>query len=160
MKASLFGFIAGLWLVGGSFLVSAQTGTNANVSPASPPPGGRESWMISFLTPAEQEQYANARAKALEHNPELKTEGENLVKRGEVLMTDGKAADKQEFIENMLSHRQKLRKAMLKEDPSLEPIFAQIDKHISEMKSKHLGQMQSSPGATNNTSPASPSAGH
>ena len=46
---------------------------------------------------------------------------------------------KQAFIEKMNSHRQKLRQAMLKEDPSLEPIFAEIDKHEAEMQAKQLG---------------------
>jgi hypothetical protein len=36
----------------------------------------------------------------------------------------------------MTSHRQKLRQAMLKEDPNLGPIFSEIDKHLSEAKAK------------------------
>jgi len=159
MKASLFGITVALWLVGGLCLLHAQTNINANVSPA-PSASDRENWMISFLTPVEQEQYANARANALIHNPTLKTEGEKLFKQGEELMADGKTADRQVFIQKMISHRQKLRKAMLKEDPNLEPIFVQIDKHISQMKAKHLGQIQSSSSATNNAPPVSPSSGH
>jgi hypothetical protein len=58
-------------------------------------------------------------------------------------------ADKQAFIEKMTLHRQKLRQAMLKEDATLEPIFSEIDKHISEMKAKELIQAEGSPGATN-----------
>ena len=58
----------------------------------------------------------------------------------------------------MSLHRQKLRQAMLKEDPSLDPIFAEIDKHISEMKAKQLGQMQSSSSSSAaHAPPASPS---
>ena len=121
--------------------------------------------MISFLTPAEQEQYAKARAKALADNPDLKTEGENLLKQGQALMPDGAATDQQKvnyedarnFMEKMMIHRQKLRQAMLKVDPTLEPIFAQIDKHISEMKAKQLGQAQGTSSATNAAS-AQPSA--
>ena len=55
---------------------------------------------------------------------------------------NGTAADKQGFIEQMNSHRQKLRAAMLKEDPTLEPIFAAIDKHISELKAKQQSSGQ------------------
>jgi hypothetical protein len=151
MRASLLGVILFLLLAGGPCLLQAQTNASVNPPPAS---GERENWMISFLTPAEQDQYAKARAKALADNPGLKTDGENLLKRGEGVMAGGTVADKQAFIEKMNSHRQKLRQAMLKVDPTLEPIFVQIDKHISEMKAKHLGQVQ------NNAPPANPSTGH
>jgi len=111
--------------------------------------------MISFLTPIQQEQYAKARAKALVDNPELKAEGENLMKQGEALLGD----DNQAVIEKMKSHRQKLRQAMLREDSSLEPIFGEVDKHISEIKAKQLDQAQGSSSATN-APPVSPSTGH
>jgi hypothetical protein len=142
MKASLPGIIMFLLLAGGPFLLHAQT----NVQPSNPQIA-RENRLISFLTPAEQEKYAQARAKALADNPELKTQGENLMKQGEALLADGTAADKQKFRNEMDSHRRKLRQAMLKEDPGLEPIFAQIDAHISEMKAQQ-GQAPRSPGTT------------
>jgi hypothetical protein len=135
-----------------------QTNTNTNVPPASPQVA-HENRSISFLTLAQQEQYAKARAKALADNPKLKTEGENVIKQGEALKPDGPAADRQAFIEKMNSHRQKLRQAMLKEDASLEPIFAEIDKHISEMKAKQLGQVQNPPDAAK-VPPANPSTGN
>jgi hypothetical protein len=46
----------------------------------------------------------------------------------------------------------------LKEDPTLQPIFAAIDKHISEMKAKQLSQKQSSSGASD--APPASSASH
>jgi hypothetical protein len=146
MKMSLPGIIICVLLAGGSFLLRAQT--NTNVPPPSPQTA-REAGMISFLTPAQQEQYAQARAKVLGDNPKLKTEGEDLIKQGNTVMATGTKADRQAFIEEMNSHRQKLRQAMLKVDPTLEPIFAEIDKHISEMKAKHLSQVQSSSSPTN-----------
>jgi hypothetical protein len=73
-------------------------------------------------------------------------------------MASGTKADRQAFIEKMNSHRQKLRQAMVKEDPTLEPIFAEIDKHISEMKAKHLSPTQGSQSPTN-APPTSPSTG-
>lgn len=115
--------------------------------------------MISFLTPAQQEQYAVARAKALADNPDLKTEGENLMKQASSVMANGTPEDKQAFMGAMDSHRQKLRMAMLKEDPTLEPIFAVIDKHILEARAKSLSEAQSSAGATN-TPPVSSSSNH
>jgi hypothetical protein len=128
MKTLLLGAMVGGWLAAGTFLLHAQTNapaTNASAQQA-----------VSFLTSAQQEQYAKARAQALTDNPTLKSEGETLMKQGESVMANGSAADKQGFIEKMNSHRQKLRAAMLKVDPTLEPIFAEIDKHISEMKAK------------------------
>ena len=117
--------------------------------------------MISFLTPAEQEEYASARAKALAANPDLKTEGQNLMQQGKEVMANGTMADKQAFMEKMNSHRQKLREAMLKVDPAVEPIFAKIDKNISELKAKataRLHELQKSSNATN-APPASPTVG-
>jgi len=112
--------------------------------------------MLAFLTPAEQIQYAKARAKALADNPDLKVEGETVAKEGGQAMSAGAtAADRQAFIEKMNSHRQKLRQAMLKEDPTLEPIFTKIDKQISEMKAKQLGAMQNSTNPTNSSNTGS-----
>ena len=135
MKSLLLG-ITGCFLLGGSFPLHAQT----NAAPAGAPANSQipqANSMLSFLTPAEQIQYANARAKALSDNPDLKAEGEKVAQEGVGAMTaDATAAEKQAFIEKMNSHRQKLRQAMLKEDPTLEPIFTKIDKQISEMKAK------------------------
>jgi len=138
MKALFRRVIVFLVLSGGSFLLQAQTNNAA-----------RENAMISFLTPAEQKEYAVARAKALADNPGLKSEGENLLKQGASVMASGTAEDKSGFMEAMRVHRDKLRAAMLHEDPTLEPLFALIDKHIAEMKARSLSQAQSSSGATN-----------
>jgi len=154
---SFRGLILLLVLAGGISSLWAQTNSGA---PASPPaaPASHEMRMLSFLTPDEQLEYAKARAKALANNPELKTEGEDLMKEGSAAMAGGTPADQQAFREKMVSHRQKLREAMLKEDPNLGPIFAKIDAHISEMKARQSGEMQRPPGATNAPSGA-PAAG-
>jgi len=128
MKVLIFGVIFCGWLACGTFLVQAQTNAAATSASAQQ--------AVSFLTPAQQEQYAKARAQALTDNPTLKSEGEDLMKQGQTVMASGTAAGKQAFMEQMNSHRQKLRAAMLKVDPTLEPIFAEIDKHISEIKAK------------------------
>ena len=157
MKSLLLG-ITGCFLLGGTFLLQAQT--NAATAGAAPgPQPARASAMLSFLTPVEQIVYAKARAKALADNPELKAEGETVAQEGvQAMSADASAADKQAFIEKMNSHRQKLRQAMLKEDPTLEPIFEKIDQHISEMKAKQLDQVQSSTNQAN--PPATGPSGH
>jgi hypothetical protein len=148
MKSLLLGF-TGCFLLGGSLLLHAQTNAATADTPPSPQLA-RASAMLSFLTPAEQIQYAKARAKALADNPDLKAEGESVAQEGiQAMSADATAADRQAFIEKMNSHRQKLRQAMLKEDATLEPIFEKIDKHISEMKAKQLDHVQSSLSPTN-----------
>ena len=135
-------------LVGG--IVHAQTNSAAS-APAAHTSDEHNNPLIAFLTPAEQDEYAVAHEKALADNPALKTEGEKILQQGKSLMGSGTAADKQAFIEMMNSHRQKLRQAMLKEDPNLAPIFAAIDKHLSETKAKQLGQVQNSSSSSSGT---------
>jgi hypothetical protein len=139
MQRLFFGFVL---LASG--VVQAQTN---NAAPATHASDERNNPLISFLTPAQQDEYAIAHEKALTDDLALKAEGEKIMAQTKTL--SGSAADKQAFIEMMNSHRQKLRQAMLKEDPNLGPIFAAIDKHISEAKAKQLGQVQGS------TSPSS-----
>lgn len=127
MKAFLV--VTGLLLFAPA-LLRAQTNADAPAKPAG------ENWMIAFLTPDQQIEYAQAREKALADNPAIKDEGDQLKEQGATVMTSGTQAEKQDFIEKMTSHRAKLRQAMLKEDPNLVPIFAEIDKHISEAKAK------------------------
>jgi uncharacterized pyridoxamine 5'-phosphate oxidase family protein len=148
MRALLVGLTV-IFLLGNEvFFLHAQTNTNANIQPCAPQ-SAHENPAIAFLTPAQQIQYATVHAKALADNPALKAEGESILKQGDALTANSTAADRQAFMEKMNSHRQKLRQAMLKEDPTLEPIFVEIDKHISELKAKQLGQVQDSPGKTN-----------
>ena len=149
MRKSLSGMTLLFLLAGGTFLLQAQTNAPPN------PQLAREYRMISFLTLAQQEQYAKARAKALADNPGLEADGEKVMKQGEALTADSPKAEKLTFLQKMNAHRQKLRQAMLKEDPTLGPIFAAIDKHISEMRANQLSQGQSSPGATD-AQPAGP----
>jgi len=109
--------------------------------------------MLSFLTPAEQIEYAKARAKALADNPDLKAEGESVARQGaQAMSSDATPADKQTFLAQMSAHRQKLREAMLKEDATLEPVFRKIDEHLAEMKAQQ--QNSSNPGGGSPAGPA------
>ncbi len=137
MKLLLVAILAVILLGGGTILLCAQTPAPAPATAGQP---SHENAMIAFLTPTQQEQYAKAHAKALADNPGLKEEGDTLKKQ---ILANGEHLD-QAMIEKMNSHRQKLRQAMLKEDPTLGPVFAEIDKHISEAKAKQLGQLQNS----------------
>jgi len=146
MKVLLPGIIV-LVLLAGSVCLEAQTNTPASANP-----------MISFLTPAQQEEYAKARATALENNPKLKADGEALLKQAAALTADSPVAEQQAVMEKMNSHRQKLRQAMLKADPNLGPIFTEIDQHLSQLKAAQSGQTPGSSSTT--TPPTSSSTGH
>ncbi len=135
MKAWVPVIIATLFFPGGALLLDAQT--NAPGNPSAPNP-------LAILTAAEQVQYAKAHQKALQDNPDLKSEGEKLLLEGREISS---TAEAQAFREKMISHRQKLRQAMLKADPTLGPIFTKIDQHLSEMKAQQAGQSENSPGA-------------
>jgi len=149
MKASILSFFAlFLLLAGGTFSLRAQT-TNTPTTDQQPNSPATHANAAPFLTPAQKNLYSAAHAKALADNPDLKTEGENLMKKGEALMADGLEADKKAFVAMVKAYRQKLRRAMLKEEPSLKATFAEIDRHLSEMRHQHLGLMQSPPASTN-----------
>ncbi len=156
MRAISFGIIVLSVLLAGTFRLTAQTNPPVNAAPTAAS-GDRENALISFLSPEEQQKYAVAHAKALADNPQLKAEGDKLKSEGPSMLIDGTASDRQAFMEKMLSHRQKLRQAMLKEDPSLPPIFAEIDKHLSAMRAKQLSSIDNS-GNTTNAPPANPPA--
>src|SRR5277367_4515040 len=96
MRAFFFVIVSLLFLVAG---VQLQAQTNAG-TPTPPPDAqtARENKMLSFLTPAEQVQYAKARAKALTDNPDIETEGDNLIQQAQSL-SDSTPEEKQAFME-------------------------------------------------------------
>ncbi len=113
-------------------LLRAQT----NAGPSNASAAAAERQAVSILTPDQLAEYAKARAKALADDPALNAENDTLKQQFADVMTHGTPAQKQAITEKVDAHRQKLRQAMLKEDPSMGPIFAQIDKSISEFKAK------------------------
>jgi hypothetical protein len=131
-------FMTAVLVVSGWSPILAQGAATNAAAPANAAPAAtvREDPRISFLTPAQQDEYAGARAKALTDNPALKLEGEKLMPEYTTVMAKGSAEDKQMMHEKVVQHRQKLRQAMLKEDPKLAPIFTEIDNHLSEEKAK------------------------
>lgn len=129
-----------LFLLGGAAIfLRAQTPAPSGGATSSAPPQ-HDPGMISFLTPEQQKQYAEARAKALVDNPALKSEGEGLMRE---VISRGGQLDK-ELEGKVVAHRTKLRQAMLKEDPTLKPVFAEIDEHLAAVKSQQLGGVQNS----------------
>ncbi len=118
------------------FLAPAWVHAQTNAAPASATAASAERQAVSILTADQLKEYANARAKALADDPALNAENEELKQQFADVMTHGTAADKQAILIKVDAHRQKLRQAMLKEDLNLRPVFAQIDKSISDLKAK------------------------
>ena len=117
------------------FFAPAVLRAQTNAAPAKAAVSA-ERQALSILTPAQIKEYADARVKALADDPALNAENDALKEQFADVMANGDAAQKQALLVKVDAHRQKLRAAMLKEDPNLGPIFAQIDKSISEMKAK------------------------
>ena len=118
-----------------TFFVPALLRAQTNTAPANAAVSA-ERQALSILTPAQIKEYADARVKALADDSDLNAENNALKEQFADAMANGNAAQKQALLVKVDAHRQKLRAAMLKEDPNLGPIFAQIDKSISEMKAK------------------------
>jgi hypothetical protein len=116
--------------------LGAQTNTNGGGTPG----GDRRARMIGFLPAADQDRVMNAYNKAMTDNPALKTEGDDLMQQAESLQ-DASPEERQGFMEKVRTHQEKIRKAMLKEDPDLAPILDRIDKHMSEAKAKNAKAM-------------------
>lgn len=94
--------------------------------------------MIEFLSPADQDRVINAYTKAIADNADLKSQ-EKALRKQRAEFEDANLAGRRNFREKVRTFQQKLRLAMLKEDPTLGPILDQIDKHRSEMRAKrHL----------------------
>jgi len=72
-----------------------------------------------------------ARREVLANNPDLKAEQEGLAKQREELK-DGSDDDKKILFQNLMAHEKKMRAAMLQVDPTLQPIFDQIDQAMKE----------------------------
>jgi len=118
-----------------TFFASAVLRAQTNAAPASAA-ASAERQALSILTPEQIKEYADARVKALADDSALNAENDALKLQFADVMAHGDAAQKQALLVKVDAHRQKLRQAMLKEDPNLGPIFAQIDKSMSEMKAK------------------------
>jgi hypothetical protein len=123
-------FCAGLMalLINGSLNLIAGESSGSNPTAAMP---------FAILSPADKERFLAARSKALDENPDLKAEGEDLKKQQDEL--EGSAAapeEKHDLSEKVTAHQQKLREIMLQDDPTLQPIFDQFDKRVGEMRAE------------------------
>ncbi len=118
----------------GAGVALAQEGSTSN-SPSTPPPagggggggggGGHHGWMSKVLTPEEQALLKKDTEAVLAADPDLKKEGDDL--RSQRPEQDASQDDKEAFRAKMMDHRQKVKEAVEKFDPSTTPIFAKLD---------------------------------
>jgi hypothetical protein len=132
MKALLLPviFLAGLPLI-------AQTSTLAAPAPPVTPPAqmppassgaSRMSQVMSTLTPAEQNQLKAAQEKAILDNPNLQTEGMDLMQKRMALQSGTATdADRQAFRTQAMAFASQVRAAMVKADPTIEPVLQKVE---------------------------------
>jgi hypothetical protein len=142
MKALLFSALIGL----GATQLTAQTSTSTSTtttttSPAPAPvatpsaPSPMMERMLSTLTPDEKNQIINARTKAMADNPGLQTDQMSLMEKGMMLQSDSATPeDKAAFRTAVKDYSEKLRAAMLKADPTIEPILNKLEAEGAKMR--------------------------
>jgi Skp family chaperone for outer membrane proteins len=144
MRAAL----VAVFLAGAAVLARAE-GTNAaaaspspaattNAAPASAVSAAPVSpWqrVLSFLPQADQDRVVAAHTRALADDPKLKAQEDALREESKHLQ-EANSADRMAFMEKRRSYEQRVRQAMLKEDPTLGPILDQIDQRVSAMRAQ------------------------
>ncbi len=94
--------------------------------------------VTSTLTPAEKTQLMDVRMKAMAANPDLQSEEMGLMQKGMALQSGGATdADKAAFRDAIKQHADKVRAAMVKVDPTIEPVLAKIEAQIAKMRSEY-----------------------
>jgi hypothetical protein len=128
MKSSLPLFAMALVLVIG------LPGSRAFAQATPSAPAGSTSGTSSSLTPEEKAKLMKVRQQVLDSNPDLKAE-QDAIKQQAQSLKGGNATpeDKVDFMQKLQDHQQKMKAALLKIDPTLEPL---IDKAAAEMKQK------------------------
>jgi hypothetical protein len=127
MKLSLFhraGLLALLlsFTSVGVVLAQAPAGTNGTTAPRPP---------ASVLDNDEMIRLRDARQQVLSTNPDLKTEEDRLKQLHESAQAQNPPAtpeQKTAMFAEWKAYQKKMRAAMLKDDPTLGPIFAKLDK--------------------------------
>ncbi len=97
---------------------------------------------LDFLTADEKAHYAKTRHDALEANPELKADQENL--RKEVAAARGQGGggsttDKGQLRQGFVAFTKKVDAAMIKLDPSVQPIVEKVNAHFKERFQQQAG---------------------
>jgi hypothetical protein len=117
-------------LAGAGAILAQDAGSTTTTTPPAPPagdngPGGGHHGWGKVLTPEEQALLKKDTDAVFAADPDLKKEGDDL--RNQRPAQDASADDKLAFHAKMKDHRDKVRQAVEKFDPSTTAIFAKLD---------------------------------
>ncbi len=83
---------------------------------------------MSSLSQADKQKLMKARQEVFASNPALKSEHEQLAQERQSLKGSNETPQqKKAFFEQMKAHEEKMKAAMLQVDPSLAPVFSQME---------------------------------
>jgi len=126
--------LAGVGAFSGMAFAQDAGGAGGNVGSGAG--GGMErSHRLSFLSAEERQHLMRVRRQAVESDPELKSEQESLKQEWQSVKAKGTGAtaeDKETLRTNLRAHNEHLEAAMLKIDPTIQPILDQIKAHRQE----------------------------
>ncbi len=139
---------AALALIAGPLLAqtsttTTSTSTTTTTPSASAPPAGRTPDLgnyaaalqqaTSTLTPAEKTELTTAREKAMT-DPSLQAEEMDLMQKIMAMQSGDSTVDRQALGQEMRAHGDKVRTAMIKADPGVEPIIAKVEAQVAKLK--------------------------
>ncbi len=115
-----------------SGMAQAQDATDSDGASAGPTAKAGRDQRMGFLSVEDREHLLRVRRQVLEANPDLKSEQESL--RQEMKAAKGRSAgsgltDKETLRGEFRAHREKMNAAMIKADPTVQPILDQIKAH-------------------------------
>ena len=131
-------FLMAALMAGGMFANPAwaqdagNSGAAAGGATASGQGGGGH---LSFLSADDRQHLLRVRQQVLEQNPDLKTEQESLQKERQYVRDKGADAtsdDKAMLRNNFMAHNEKMSAAMVKADPTVQPILEQVKEHMKQ----------------------------
>ena len=122
---------------GMAFAQDAGGDTAGGAGAATGGAGGRaeRAQRLSFLSAEDRQHLMRVRRQAVEGDPQLKSEQENLKQEWQSLKAKGSSAtpeDKETLRRDLRANNEQLEAAMLKIDPTIQPILDQIKAHRQE----------------------------
>ncbi len=97
---------------------------------------------LNFLTPAEKQEFLKDREAVMSANPDLKKQAEDLRAEGKALRdnTNATPEDKKAFVEKLRAQNEAVDKAMLQQDPNIQPVLDKIAQHRKDFRENHQGE--------------------
>ena len=94
---------------------------------------------LASLSAEDKAKYLKARRQVLADNPDLKAEQEEIAQQRQGIK-DASPDDRKAFLQKALAFEKKMKEAMLQVDPSLGPVFDQLQQQMKEKIQQRAGQ--------------------